>query len=554
MRSIRTLGVIIVMACMFSLYHPSLAQEIPGRVATIDMSQVSLDTGRAPNQTSDVFFGSGGKGPYVLSWNQINRFSEWVTVDGTNLQSTLDYNVDYASGTITFNQPLGSTQVARVQYTCNFATATRNPNAVKIPIRADLFSSGSSCLSFTAVSRDGAGKGSAPLAYGLSGSTKTKIGDFSALFLTAPSSDENSSQSFGARSAFKVADTAKAGMLQLDTSYAHAGQDFIFANDYGLQQGQNVFDLRATASPTKAWTFLSDYKQSESLMPGTEGEINTTYEQKLAYAPLAGPKITIDHVQADSGQSGQTLSSSNTDQLKVQQALSKTFSADAQLTNTDSSASGSADDIALNVNASPAKTLNVKAGVDYSTSALSGQAASESVAVTHSPNQAMSMSVNVTHSSDSADTTPSSVKVQTNVEVIPLQGTKIGGGYTQVTQDGGGVLTQATEVHATLGAVSLKGGYAWNNGCTAGDRTITASLGADLHLSPQSLLSTTYSCEQDNSLTGTQTHIYALTFSHRVAAEMNVYLTASAKLVGQNQQLSADQCDYEGAARFGMKF
>jgi hypothetical protein len=733
------------------LSAPLSAQVIAGRAAALNLSSISMGTTVSRNQTADVFFGANKKGPYVLSWKPINKFSDKVTVNGDSVQPTLDYTIDYAGGTITFNDAINSTQVVRVEYGCNFATATQNANAVSMPVQLDLVSSASSTLKFSADYSAGAqANGSAMSAYGLSGTAKTKMGDFTTMFMASPTSGDQNSSAMG-RSALKLAGTTKAGMLQLDTSYSHVGQGFASAKNYNLQQGVDAMSIGATLSPSKGLNLISSFKRSESLYGSNEGQVDTSSEQKLAFSANSRTKVSLGHSQTDTEKAGETLSAVTKDQLRVEQNLSSKLSAVAsvdsvsttvdgattrvttdsfsvaakpsdslsmktQFTQKDSSSDGGQQNIAFNVDASPNKRLSVKAAMNLTDSDKSGKDNSQTIAVAAAPSDRVSLNVNVAHGTSdldgnelshdiklvakprddtkfefglkgmatdtSGDNSTTSVKVQTSavknttvqanwaqsestssgtelnsgirvdatpisaiklsgsvaqketssaqqltrkasLEVTPFSGTKLGGAYSEVAQSGGVVLSRTTEVNATtqpvkflalsggyknrlgtqvtdpdtmniavklnpaklfsltsayamnpedssgtvqrfnsrsfglstnLGKLSLKGAYTWKDEYLIGHRVLMTQLGADFRFSAHSILTTSYSLEEDAQDFELLTHIYALTFSHQVGTQMNVYLTGKAKLLEKDQQFVADQSEYEAEARLGMKF
>lgn len=310
------------------------ALEMTGRMAAINMSPTSMNMSESANHISDVFFGSSSKGPYTLSWKPIYKFSDRVMIDGRDLQRGIDYELDFASGTITFSESAGTTNVLRVEYGCDFTQATRNKNAVHMPVQLDLLANGSSSLQFTASYGQGASAtgtaASGFTAYGLSGSAKSSLGTISTMFLTSPvssDSDAANTPSVSDRSALKLASATKSGILQLDTSYLHVGRNFDSASDYKLTQGTDAMSLSAVLTPTKNLSLASSIKRSDALSGDNQGQVDTTSENKLSYATDSGSKLSLAHISVAKENSGKVDQSTTTDHMQFEQKMSSSLSA-----------------------------------------------------------------------------------------------------------------------------------------------------------------------------------------------------------------------------------
>lgn len=84
-----------------------------GRITAPKSASQGAQTGQL---NADLLRGNGTRAGYLLRYGNIVPESERVTVDARTLRRNQDYVIDYVSGTITFTEPVRTTQTIRVQY------------------------------------------------------------------------------------------------------------------------------------------------------------------------------------------------------------------------------------------------------------------------------------------------------------------------------------------------------------------------------------------------------------------------------------------------------
>src|SRR5258708_31632400 len=144
--------------------------------------------GSAPIASQELVFGNGTPGPFSLSWTAVRFGSEQLSVNGTRLHFGLDYLIDYTAGTITFSQPLGTNQIAQVDYAYDPLQAKPNHAPAQLPLSMQVWEGGSGSLQMVGAIQAPAAPGGNPAAslLGFRGDTALGGSQLSSLFLLAP--------------------------------------------------------------------------------------------------------------------------------------------------------------------------------------------------------------------------------------------------------------------------------------------------------------------------------------------------------------------------------
>jgi hypothetical protein len=323
----------------------------------------------------ELVFGNGTPGPFSLSWTAVRFGSETLSVNGTRLHFGLDYQIDYAAGTITFSQPLQPSQVAQVEYDYDPTQAKANHSPAKVPLSMRIWEGSSGSLQMMGAIQPSAAPGAAPAAslLGFRGETALGGGQLSSLFLLSPETNPGSRSPAWQTAALRFGASRTSGPLKFNASYGQAGSGFAQANDYQLQQGLRVLDFNATFDPSKRISLSSQVKRQDTLDPAGKAKEQESLTNQLTLAPGSGTKLTL--TQESASKAGPDGHPETTDAIRAQieQKLGgATATAMAEQRNT--SADGQLNRLAFGLNAgreqhvalqgSFARTLAEKTGSD----------------------------------------------------------------------------------------------------------------------------------------------------------------------------------------------
>lgn len=283
------------------LLAPSAGAQGLAEIAT-PISPLAPGASLAPQQLQgegigDVFLGQGKKGPYLLSWKGLKPESELVSVDGRRLTRGADYQIDPASGALTFNQPLRSGSIARVNYLLDGAKAQRNSTEFKLPLSLNLLDQGDRRLSLSALYRGNPGAANPNGSTLLSLTGQSKLGEATELSssLWLASNDQKGKRHNEA--AYRFGQTTKLAGLNgtLSARFARAGKDFADAKEAGIEAGRETLDLGLQVAPAAGWTLATNYRQTDDLKDSGKGSVESL-AHRLGYITGDGkrqPKLSF---------------------------------------------------------------------------------------------------------------------------------------------------------------------------------------------------------------------------------------------------------------------
>lgn len=408
---------LLIIACIVSMLLCSInAQETSSLVSTTGtiLSQTAQSSIVSTSlSSSDIFTGTGTKGPFILSWRQIEQFSERVFIDGIVVQRGLGYDVDYTSGILAFKEPVNPKSTIRIDYEYNPTRAVKNNSQLEMPLQLNLIKSGDTDLRLVGLYKQGDPKStnSNLAVYGLSGNTKAGVADISSMFLFTPDrpgAESDKESSFSDRAALKFGGATKSDKFQLNTSYLRVGEGFEGAKEYKLQRGLEAMDLSATFTPIKMLSLSSSYNRSEDLTELKKGESSATASYKLELTPEGAPRFIASRTEVDKGKPDAENESTITDKLRLEHSFNSRMSASAMYENVvseegdyasktttnqislnakpsdalaissklmqeESSEDGKLTNMGINVVAAPSKTINLKAALTRSDSEKTGE-------------------------------------------------------------------------------------------------------------------------------------------------------------------------------------
>jgi len=318
---------------------------------------------------NDVFIGKGTKGPYILTWKNVEPQSESVILSTTKLIRGQDYTIDYASGTVVFTEPVPDRAVARVNYRRIPGKSAQNAGGLDMPLSMRLLDSGRGNLDVMGVytGGDAKGKGAGLSIIGLS--SQMKISQDSSLSSTFYVSDVDNGSGgkkadFSDRSAMKLATSTALGKLSLNASFARAGEQFTSAKQHGFQQAKELIDLSGTFGKSTDVVHASfSYKQQEELGGANKGATQTSSEQKIVWNPESSSKFTISRVENEKTGPNGAQTGNAVETLQVDKSFGQKTTASAVIQRKETTSGGVSDELTnmgLNVQSGAIDNVHVK--------------------------------------------------------------------------------------------------------------------------------------------------------------------------------------------------
>ena len=516
---VRVLLAVFLFACSVSLNAQGLAPSQSAVRAFGGAEAVDV----APGAASDLFTGADSKGPYYLTWKQIDPDTESITVDGMRSRERSDYTIDCNAGTVTFRKPLRSGSIVRAEYRCSPNKAVRNSATLNLPIDLSLLQRDSSSLHLI-----GLYKGAAPngptygtSVVGLSG--EHGLGGASgvnAMFLVSSSPDDKERPtSTWDKAALKLGGSHEAGRLRLKASFAQAGGSFAGSNEYGFIPGGSAANVAATYAASKRLILSHSYATEESVSGATKGAGKSTTEQTISYAPDASSAISAGHKVVETVGVGGAEQTNNQNSIEASHTFSGGTSATASVmtgaissggaevsnettakfdvqsggkvevqgvhTKGESAALGESNSTAVSVSAKPSEAVKVEVDMSRAESDKAGSLVGTGVRVEATPHEKITLQAGMTETV--ASTNESDVTREARLQLRPGSWLTLTGGVR--TRELSGDVSTITDVGGAvkpLKYLSLTGGYTNRDMSDSNSSLDTMALGmsleADSHL------------------------------------------------------------------------
>ncbi|MCC6446095.1 MAG: hypothetical protein IT210_21915 [Armatimonadetes bacterium] len=308
--------------------NASLLSGGAGAMGNIPARLTEGSAGTTEAFVSDVFFGRGVRGPYLLSWNQVATGSETVLVDGLRLSRDTDYALEYATGAVTFAQPVKSSSICRVRYSYDAASAKQNQASLSIPVTFDLLSSQASQykLSLNYRQKDVRGGSPGSLVAMLGGKSRLSGNtEVSSSFLATPKAAGDDTT--GNRTAFRIGTNTQGGNYQFITSFAQAGDAFGAAKDNGLEAGKQVMNMALAYRPSESVAFQSSVNRSADVEGEGKGQSALVATQNVVMTFKKAPKVAVTHQTVDSDAPGGAGRRQISDRLQLDHNFGQSASA-----------------------------------------------------------------------------------------------------------------------------------------------------------------------------------------------------------------------------------
>ena len=300
----------------------------------------------AGEMVTDVIVGRNNKGPYVLSWTNIDPSSVVVIVNALTLKRGEKYNIDFAKGMISFTSIVLNDAIVRESYSLIPGKSDRNAGKVSVPVTLNVFQRQDASVQVTGLyaqddpNNPDAGK----TVVGVGGEKRWATSKVtSQLFTSQRNEDGKPGQEGDAweRSAFKVGSETTVGAFTIGGSVLHAGKEFAGGKETGLGQGKRASDMAVSFSPGSKVQASARVQQSEDTAGAATGSKSLTQEQSVVVAPTQGTKVALTHTTTETStaavNSGASVESAG---VKVDQKVGNATASVAAATSTASTASG----------------------------------------------------------------------------------------------------------------------------------------------------------------------------------------------------------------------
>lgn len=343
---------------------------------------------------TDIIVGHDNKGPYSLSWTQIDANSVSVVLGGRSLYKDSDYNIDTADGIISFNSVLLNDAVVRVSYK-KTASSKANSGAVNMPVSLNLLSGRTSNLSITGLyAQNGTNSDAGKTVIGVGGNKAYSGGKIESLLLMSQQNNQNDQTGDNLktwdRSAMKLGDTTTIGGLKLSSSFSRAGAGFLGTKEYGLQAGQQAMNVAGAYALGKSFQATFKFANTDQTDGTNAGVYSRTNEQGMAFAPTSATNISIAHSTTETGNSTVDGSASTVEaqRLKIAQGIGAKTSAVVSMENVSTTTGTTADQVQTrqaSISTSAVPGVNVQGSVVQKDSEVNGAEQNVTAAVIVAP-------------------------------------------------------------------------------------------------------------------------------------------------------------------------
>ena len=433
------------------------------------------------NIITDIIVGHNNKGPYPLSWTDVDTNSMDVIVSGRTLRSGNDYKVDVSKGIIAFDSILANDAIVRVSYKIIPGKSKRSTGQ-SIPVTLNLFQRQDSSMQVTGLFTQDGTNSSDPgkTIVGLGGDKKWETGKINSMFYVSQSNDSNgSSDSAGSwdRSAMKFGGDTNLGSLKLTGSFLHAGTDFGGSKEYGMELGKQTTDLAATFAPAGNVQANAKFQQIEQNSGANAGNYSLVNEQNLVFTPGKTTKLSFGHSLKENGTAA-AGSDTSTDltSLGFEQKFGGNTTASASLENANQTVGNTEDQIQtqkLQLTSSPYKNMSFNGIVSQRFSELHGSDQAMNFGVSAKPTD--KMNVNLAFGTDNNDESGSSNVTEVKVAATPTKQLGVQAAYKDANSDVQGQVTN-TEVKVTASPIqqmAVQASYSGTDSETQGTNTKT---------------------------------------------------------------------------------
>jgi len=246
---------------------------------------------------TDVVVGRNNKGPYTLSWNNIDAGSVVVVLNGRTLKKGDNYAIDCAKGTLAFTTVLLNDALVRISYTTT-AKSQQNSGKLNIPVTLDIFQRQDAALRVTGIyaQNDPNKPDSAKTVLGIGGEKSWKNSKLTSQMFVSQAGDADKGGAWD-RSAFKVGSENTFGALKFTGSMLRVGSDFSGGTETGLGVGKEATDLALAFNPNAKVQAGVKFVTSEDTAGAAKGAKSSLQQQNVALAVSDTGNLALTHTQ-----------------------------------------------------------------------------------------------------------------------------------------------------------------------------------------------------------------------------------------------------------------
>lgn len=413
------------------------------RIAIVAVAVLALTCGgcvlasaQGGETVTDVIIGHNKKGPYTLSWTEVDKSSIVAIISGRTLRSS-DYAIDNTKGMLSFSSVLLQDAIVRVTYRTT-AKSQRTAGVASVPVTLNLFSGPDAKLQVTGihVQTDPKNPDAAKTIVGLSGSklwgTTSKLD--SQLMVSQENDAAGGSQGSAAdRSVIKVGGETQVGNVKFTGSMLCVGDKFGGEKECKLAPGKQASAFAVRFTPGKRVEASASITTDRSTAGANQGAGTVTQEQKVVVSATDTTKVSLAHsttaTQTSAANSGSQV---ETSQVSVAQQIGNTTSASVSMQNTTVNANGKAEGTTtqqVSVTSKPTDNIGVNAQVQQITSDTQGETVKTTTSVQVKPIK--QVSVAATHATQESKTTGLATDTAVSFNASAASSTEIKGTLVQ---------------------------------------------------------------------------------------------------------------------------
>jgi hypothetical protein len=345
----------------------------------------------AVQTVTDVVVGHNNKGPYTLSWTEIDLKSVVAVINGRTLKSG-EYTVDNTKGMLSFGAVLKQDAIVRITYSTT-TKSKRTGGVTSVPVTLNVLNDPRANLQVTGlhVQTDANNPDAGKTIVGVSGGRMWGASKLNSQFLVSQQNDAGSGEQGSAldRSVIKFGGESKVGNVTFSGSMSSVGSKFGGEKEYNVAAGkqQSAFAVRFT--PGKRVEASASISTARDTAGANDGAGSVVQEQNVTVRPTETTKVSLLHSTTASQTAAQGSERVvETSGVKLNQQIGGTTSASVSLQNTTVDSGGQTDGTTtqqLYVTSKPNDKIGVTAAVEQSNSDSQGETVKTNTSVQVSP-------------------------------------------------------------------------------------------------------------------------------------------------------------------------
>ena len=271
--------------------------------ASLCLAQSVVDSN---GEITEIVVGHNTKGPYTLSWTDIDPRSVFITLDSRTLKKGEDYNLDTAKGMIAFDRIVVQDALVRVSYKVTPGKSKANSGNMNIPVSLNLVSRQDTNLSITGLYAQGDPKkpDTAKTIVGIGAGKTWGATKINSQFMVSQQNTDgksNDQASSWDKTVMKLGSETKLGGLTFSGNFAHAGNSFGGAKEYKTDVGKDAMDMAAAFSSGKYLQSSFKFKKNDDATAAGKGAYSQSSEQSINLSPTGSTRMSFVRNSSETG-------------------------------------------------------------------------------------------------------------------------------------------------------------------------------------------------------------------------------------------------------------